>query len=237
MKDSLTSNPQPPALSRAQMRRLDELAINELGIPGVVLMENAGRAVAEEALAMLPPTREGKVVIFCGRGNNGGDGYVAARHLLNQGVDVTVVVLAELAKITGDAKTNLVILERMNALLVELPSPGLPDQIDDLSRGTSLIVDALLGTGTSGNVREPLRSTIRIMNQLSVPILAVDIPSGFDCDTGEVLGEAIRATKTVTFAAKKIGFDRGQGPLLVGELIVADISIPPLLFEKVLANR
>lgn len=223
-------------LSRAQIRRLDEMAINELGIPGVVLMENAGRAVAWEALGMLGAKRRGKVIIFCGRGNNGGDGYVASRHLLNHEVDVQVVVLAELSKITGDARTNLAILQKMKAPLLQLPYPNLPYDIEQLTSDASLIIDALLGTGISGNVREPMLSTIKLLNQSGIPILAVDIPSGLDCDTGKPLGEAIRAAKTVTFAASKIGFERGEGAEYIGQLIVADISIPRELLKEALGS-
>ena len=222
------------ALSRAQMRRLDEVAINKLGIPGVVLMENAGRAAAWEALNMLGAKRKAKVVIFCGRGNNGGDGYVAARHLLNHGTDSQVVVLAELSQIAGDARTNLAVLQQMTAPVLQLPYPNLPYDIEQLTSGASLIIDALLGTGVAGTVREPMLSVIKLLNQSGKPILAVDIPSGLDCDTGMPLGEAIRATKSVTFAASKTGFTKGQGPAHVGELVVADIGIPPALLKQVL---
>jgi len=209
----------------AEMRKIDRRAIEDYGIPGVVLMENAGRRAAEEAARMLRPAAKPKVLIFCGKGNNGGDGFVIARHLHNRGVVVKLFFLgntAEALQGSGDAETNLRIVVNMKLPLAEIHSPkNVP-----LRMNADLIVDALLGTGISGEVREPFRTVIHRMNRCKTRVLAVDTPSGLCCDTGRVLGEAVLADTTVTFAAPKKGFFIGDGPKHVGKLVIADIGIP-----------
>ena len=208
-----------------EMRELDRRAIEEYGIPGVVLMENAGRAAAHEVAKIIPRAAKRKVLIFCGKGNNGGDGFVIARHLHNQGVAVKVYLTGSAAHLlegTGDAQTNLRIILNMGLGVREIHAAG------DVPRRmrAGVIVDALLGTGISGEVREPFRTIIRGINRSRIPVLAVDTPSGLSCDTGEVLGEAVIASRTVTFAAPKKGFFTKDGPRHVGKLVVADIGMP-----------
>jgi NAD(P)H-hydrate epimerase len=216
------------SVTRAEVRELDRRAIEEYGIPGVVLMENAGRAVAEEAVKMLPTRDTKRVAILCGKGNNGGDGFVAARHLHNRGVEVRVYLLCKVEEVASspDAYTHLKIVQKMGLPIKEVPTEGKTEEVLSGLKGFDLLIDALLGTGLTGEVREPYKILIQGLNASGVPILSVDIPSGLDCDGGHVLGAAVRATRTVTFILPKVGFFKGQGPAHVGELVVADIGIP-----------
>ncbi|RME74947.1 MAG: NAD(P)H-hydrate epimerase [Planctomycetota bacterium] len=230
--------------SRAEMRELDRLAIERYGIPGLLLMENAGRGAAEIALAMLegegaggsarrPPRGRG-VLVFCGRGNNGGDGFVLARHLHNRGYDVRCYLAARRDALPpgSDAATNAEICRRMRIPLLEHDEPADREAMARAIASTELLVDALLGTGARGPVREPYASLIRLLNHRRAPILALDLPSGLDCDTGEILGVAVRAHRTATFGAPKLGFARGRGPDFTGRVDVVDISLPRELLER-----
>ena len=216
------------ALTREEMRELDRKAIEEYKIPGIILMENAGRNVAEEVLQMIDDPHQAKVAILCGKGNNGGDGFVVARHLRNHGISVNVFLVAKISDILkdGDAGTNLQILLNMKIPVKEiLDISGVNSLLKELN-GYNILVDALFGTGLSGDVREPFKTLIDGVNNLNKPIVSVDIPSGLDSNTGKILGAAIKATKTVTFAAAKKGFYLGEGPSYTGNVTVTDISIP-----------
>ena len=215
-------------LTREEMLELDRKAIEEYKIPGIVLMENAGRNVAEEILKMLDDPQQAKVAILCGKGNNGGDGFVVARHLHNHSISVYVFLVAKISDILkdGDAGTNLQILLNMKIPVKEiLDIPGVNSILKELN-GYNILADALFGTGLSGDVREPFKTLISGVNNLNKPTLSVDIPSGLDCNTGKFLGAAIKATKTVTFAVAKKGFYLNDGPSYTGKVIVSDISIP-----------
>ncbi len=216
------------SLTREEMRELDRKAIEEYKIPGIVLMENAGRNVAEGILKMLDDPQQAKVAILCGKGNNGGDGFVIARHLHNNGISVDVFLVARVSDILkdGDTGTNLQILLNMKIPVKEiLDIQGVNNILKELN-DCNILVDALFGTGLSGDVREPFRTLINGVNNLNKPIVSVDIPSGLDCNTGKILGTAIKATKTVTFAVAKKGFSLGNGPSLTGKILVSNISIP-----------
>jgi len=216
------------ALTREEMRELDRKAIEEYKIPGIILMENAGRNVAEEVLKMLDDPHQAKVAILCGKGNNGGDGFVVARHLHNHSIHVDVFLIARVSDILkdGDAGTNLQILLTMKIPVNEIfDIPGVNSILKEL-RNYNILADALFGTGLSGDVREPFKTLIHGVNNLNKPIISVDIPSGLDCNTGKILGAAIKATKTVTFAIAKKGFYLNDGPSYTGKVIVSDISIP-----------
>jgi NAD(P)H-hydrate epimerase len=217
-------------MSRDEVRRVDAWAIDEIGVPGVVLMENAGRSCAELALRKLAGTADPKVCIFCGAGNNGGDGYVIARHLLNAGIETAVVLCGDPAKVQGDARINLEILERLGHPVEQVapPGEGAVARIQNFGRDASLIVDALFGTGLQGPLRPEYHAIIDAINALGRPILAVDIPSGLDCDTGQPLGTAIRAAYTVTLVAVKKGFLASADACeYLGELHVASIGVEP----------
>ena len=215
-------------LTREEMRELDRKAIEEYKIPGIILMENAGRDVAEEVLKMLDDPQQAKVAILCGKGNNGGDGFVVARHLHNHSISVDVFLVARVSDILkdGDAGTNLQILLNMKIPVKEiLDIQGVNNILKELN-DCNILVDALFGTGLSGDVREPFKTLINGVNNLNKPIISMDIPSGLDCNTGKILGAAIKATKTVTFAIAKKGFYLNDGPSYTGKVIVSDISIP-----------
>ena len=214
-------------MTRDEVRAFDAWAINTLGIPGVVLMENAGRSCAELIEDKLKDTAKPKVCIFCGTGNNGGDGYVIARHLINRGVQVVVVVCGDRNKIKGDAKTNLDILEQMgeSVELLNLFDQDVVGQVEHLSTGAGIIVDSLFGTGLRGQLSDEYKRLIESINACNSPILAVDIPSGLDCNSGESLGEVIRAAWTVTFVAIKKGFVATKATQYTGEIFVASIGI------------
>lgn len=214
-------------MTRDEVRGVDSWAINTLGISGVVLMENAGRSCAELIADKLKGITNPKVCIFCGIGNNGGDGYVIARHLVNRGIGVTVVVCGDQNKIKGDAKINLDILERMGETIEHLnpADPDIAEQVGRLSAGADVIVDSIFGTGLRGQLSDEYRRLIESINACNSPVLAVDIPSGLDCDSGELLGAAIEAAWTVTFVAVKKGFTFATAAQYTGKIFVASIGI------------
>lgn len=227
----------PLILSRDQVRQFDRRAIAEYGLPGVVLMENAGRGVADLISTLQP---RGSVVILCGQGNNGGDGFVIARHLELRGYSVRVLAWlkeraqppgdgsASAIQALGDAELNLRVLERAGSSLRRMTDASLGDELSD----ASLIVDALLGTGAQGEPREPLSSVIEAANASGLPIVAVDLPSGMDCDTGKPARHTIRAAHTCTFVALKRGFLQPQAASYLGTVHVLDIGAPRKLLDE-----
>jgi len=215
-----------PALTVAAMREADRRAIEEFGIPGVALMENAGRGAAQVALEMLAGEGPERVLILTGRGNNGGDGCVIARHLANAGVDVRVRVLAALDDVKGDARVNLAIIRKMALDVRETALPRDADVLRGELERSTLVVDAMLGTGTKGEIRDPFRTAIELVNVAGRPVLAVDVPSGLDADTGEALGVCVAAERTATFGAAKRGLLADSAGRFVGKLTVIDIGIP-----------
>jgi len=216
-------------MTKEHVRAVDSWAINTIGIPGVVLMENAGRSCAELIKEKLKDVAHPKVCIFCGTGNNGGDGYVIARHLLNSGFEVVVVICGDRKKIKGDAKINLDILGRLGRPIEQLkPGDGdVPALVKTFAAGADMIVDGIFGTGLGGQLSNEYKELIESINAQNCPILAVDIPSGLDCDTGQPLGAAIRASYTVTFVAVKKGFTSEKAIKYTGEIFVASIGVEP----------
>jgi NAD(P)H-hydrate epimerase len=219
-------------LTRSQAREIDRIAIEEYGLPGIVLMENAARGAADIATAM---TRPGDgVLIYCGTGNNGCDGFAIARHLMIRGRDVTLMIAESPERIRGDAAINFRVIERMGLTPVQAHTfieQGASDKL--LPDGEALLIDALFGTGLTRAVAGASAVLVEQMNASGLPILAVDIPSGLDCDTGEPLGPCVRATKTVTFAAEKIGFANPASRAFTGEVIVGDIGVPRDILARV----
>lgn len=213
-------------LTRAQLREIDRRAIADYHLPGIVLMENAARSASAIAISGWPTLEN--VLLFCGSGNNGGDGLAIARHLHNAGKSVRIVMVSS-REPTGDALINLNIVRAMK-LLVEKWDGG---SKFDFGGPSTLIVDALLGTGLNAHPKPEMENAIRQMNESSLPILAIDVPSGLDCDTGTSSGECIRATKTVTFVAEKIGFANPQARKYLGEVIAGDIGCPKSLIDDV----
>lgn len=205
-------------LSVSEMQEVDRKAIEDRGIPSLTLMENAGKHVSEVAIEELGGLSKGRVLVFCGTGNNGGDGFVAARYLAKQGIGVGVYIIGDKSGIKGDPAVNLNILEEMGIKAEEIDSPV---KID-----TDLVIDAIFGIGLKGEVREPIKSIISGLNKEKIPIISVDVPSGLDADTGKVLGETIKAKKTVTMQFAKKGFYLQCGQEYTGEVRIVDIGIP-----------
>jgi hydroxyethylthiazole kinase-like uncharacterized protein yjeF len=212
-----------------QVRAFDKWAIEELGMAGVVLMENAGRDCAVLIRDNLRGVENARVVVFCGTGNNGGDGFVIARHLRNSRIEVVTVICGDKQRIKGDAKVNLDLLGKLGATVEQLDLSGeVNDKIAELTSGANMIVDALFGTGLRGELPPEYQKLIEAINGSGIPILAVDTPSGLDCDTGEVLGAAIRATYTMTLAAMKRGFVQNEGAKeYTGEIYLGSIGVEP----------
>jgi len=218
-------------MTRDEVRAFDDWAVRQLGLPGMVLMENAGRSCADLIRQKLAGVDRPKVCIFCGTGNNGGDGFVIARHLLNDGLLPTVVLCGDANKVAGDAKTNLDVLRLMGRPIEEpdLTDRSLEVRVKALAHGANLIVDAIFGTGLKGEVSPPYARLIDTINGMGDAILAVDIPSGLDCDTGRPLGVAIRAAGTVTFVAVKKGFLSPEAKPYTGDVTVVSIGVDPRL--------
>jgi NAD(P)H-hydrate epimerase len=219
-------------LSRDAARAVDEIAIRDYHLPGLVLMENAGRGTAEwlRTLGATSP-----VVICCGKGNNGGDGFVIARHLELQGLTVEVVLCCDPADLTGDARVNADVVTAAGIPHWQLGRDGTVADLTARLTRAGWIVDALLGTGAQGAPREPLAGVIRAINTARRPVLAVDLPSGLDANTGETAGECVRAQYTATFVAPKRGFAVPSALAWTGTVQVIDIGIPRRLRDQVLA--
>ena len=213
------------------MQEIDKLAIEKFGIPSIILMENAGHGASRVAFDMLPKKKTKRVVCVCGKGNNGGDGFVCARHLINKGIDTDIFLIGDPAELKKDAKINYNILKKMGKTIKPLKVKKDFYALKAKFARTGLLIDAIFGIGLSGRVKEPYREIIDLMNQSKIPILAIDVPSGLDATGGSALGSCIKARKTVTFAMAKTGFFKNQGPSHIGKLITVDISIPNKLLR------
>lgn len=217
----------------AEMREIDRKAMDKYGIPGIVLMENAGRRVVEAVCRHLGGDVKGKVItVFVGKGNNGGDGLVVARHLLNMGADVRVLMVADPEHLKGDAAVNLDIWRKMGQKIYPIYKPNGINLVKVSLMSTDLIVDAIFGTGFRGTVNEKIGRVIQLINASGAPVISVDIPSGLEADTGRIGGQCVKAAATVTFGLPKLGMVLEQGVSVTGRMEVADISLPkPLLFD------
>ena len=223
----------------AQMKEMDRRAIEERGIPSPVLMERAARHVAEEAVRFLEREngscgrRPYRAAVFCGPGNNGGDGAAAARFLAERGLETRAFLVGSREKMTADTR---LMEERLAQAGLALEDWQTEEQ-KDWCACADLILDALLGVGLRGEVRPGVKETILWLDSLDKPVLAVDIASGIHSDTGEVMGAALHAAVTVTFTLPKFGHLEGQGGYYTGELKTADIGIPEDVVEQVLAEK
>lgn len=224
-------------LTAEEMQMLDSRAIKELGIPGVVLMENAGLQVLEIIYKILGNPKGKKITIFSGKGNNGGDGFVVARHLINAGAEVKTLLFADVPEVTGDAKINLNILQAMGHKVYSVGNPNSVNIVKLALLYTDLVVDAIYGTGFKGEMPEHVGNIIELINESETTVVSVDIPSGLEASTGKVRGVCVKASKTVTFGQAKLGLLIQDGPRYTGELIVADISIPDSLVKGLGVNR
>jgi hydroxyethylthiazole kinase-like uncharacterized protein yjeF len=214
-----------------QMQELDRKGIEAYRIPGIVLMENAGRGAVEVISNTYPDIQKMRVAIIAGKGNNGGDGFVIARYLLNRGTPVKVFLLADPKVLRGDAETNFQIFSRMKGEIFPIPSSKDYQKVKKELEKFDLLVDAIFGTGLDAEVRGYYREVIDHLNTIRKPIVAVDIPSGLHADTGKPLGKAVRASLTVTFGLPKVGHLISPGADYVGTLKVVDIGLPRRLLE------
>ncbi len=213
-------------LTANEMRELDRQAIEEWQLPGVVLMENAGQATADQIEEHFADLWPGPVLVVSGKGNNGGDGYVIARHLLNRGWEVAVLILAAEDVIKGDARINLDVLTRSFAELYYAEDGDALFSVLDVIDAPTLIVDALLGTGLGAEVTGLYAEVINWINGTGLPVVAVDVPSGVDATSGQLHGPTVCADLTVTFAEAKVGHVLRPAVDYVGDLVVVDIGIP-----------
>ncbi|MBN1419180.1 MAG: NAD(P)H-hydrate epimerase [Planctomycetes bacterium] len=222
------------ALPREGVRELDRRTIEEFGVPGIVLMENAGQGSARWLIERIESGgARAPIAVLAGTGNNGGDGFVIARHLANAGlaVEAAVVPARDRVRRGSDAETNLRIAERMGIEIRDGAEAALA-----ACRRAGTIVDALFGTGLDRPLRDPYPSLFEAIGGLGCPIFAVDLPSGLDANTGEVLGACLTARWTATFGVAKPGLFTGDGPARAGEVRVIPISIPRRLIEEAVAR-
>lgn len=213
-------------MTREEARAFDRHAIDELGVPGVVLMENAGRGCVD---VMERVGIDGPVVVLCGKGNNGGDGFVIARHLVVRGRTCRVVLAAAPSELAGDARWAFNALTPCGVAILDEAgvNPSLTiEELDAFAGESAWIVDALLGSGAEGAPRPPYDTLIDWMNAEPGQRLAVDLPSGLDCDTGEPASPTVRADHTCTFVATKAGFANPSAQRYLGEVHLVDIGVP-----------
>ncbi len=214
-----------------EMRRIDEHAIQEYGIPSLILMENAGIVCTREVLK-IAKARKPSVAIFSGKGNNGGDGFVVARHLANKGLEPVVFFFQKPAEMKPDPLTNFRILEKMKVKLIDCSEKLDRAKVLKIMKKSGAIVDALFGTGLSKPIVGSFRKAIETINDSKLPVIAVDIPSGLNADTGEVMGVCVRAKVTVALGLPKKGFYLERARHFTGRIVIADISIPRELLEE-----
>ncbi len=243
----LSEDPPRPfvrAVTAAQMREIDRRTIEEFGIPGYELMEKAGRAVAEETAKLAGPAPK-KILILAGKGNNGGDGLVAARYLHQEGYAVQVFLFSEGKKLKADPARNFVANAKLGIrtrvvgahfdwdmfIGARLPRPVQGGETPPL-QDWDVVIDALFGVGLDKPIHEPYRGLIERLNQEKKKVLSVDIPSGLDADTGEILGVCVRAAVTVTMGVPKKGFYEREGSSVTGRIVVADIGFPQELISS-----
>ena len=213
-------------LNAAQMREADRFTIEEIGIPSLVLMENAGRQVVAAMEAAYESRLNGRVAVLCGRGNNGGDGFVVARTLLQRGIEAAVFVIGSLGDVRGDAKANLEILGRLGVTVVEINDEQSWELHFSEISGCTLIVDAIFGTGLKAALGGMMETLVADVNASSIPIVSIDLPSGLSADTPYVIGDCIDASMTVTLAAPKLPLVLPPGEEHAGDVVIADIGIP-----------
>ncbi|MEO8259851.1 MAG: NAD(P)H-hydrate dehydratase [Acidobacteriota bacterium] len=220
-------------LNSTQMREADRRTSEEIGIPSLVLMENAGRQVVAAMEAIHSDLLEHRVAILCGRGNNGGDGFVVARTLVQRGVDVSVFLMGRVADVRGDARINLEILGRLGLTVVEIAdSQAWELHFSEVSDCT-LIVDAIFGTGLNAPVSGLIQSVIADVNSAGIPVVSIDLPSGLSADSSEPIGDSIEAGLTVTIAAPKLPLVLPPAETRAGDIVIADIGIPFAVLDAV----
>lgn len=218
----------------SEIREMDRMTIEEIGIPGIVLMENAARGAGRVFLEHFNPSPGSRVLVICGKGNNGGDGFAMARHLSLYGLKVVVVLLAEASRVSGDALINLDIIRRMGGIeVIEAPAAAeLKEALGHIER-CAFIIDAIFGTGLNSDVKGIYRDAIKAINSSGRQVMSVDMPSGINSDDGRVMGVAVRADLTVTFGFAKPGLVVFPGAGLSGRVVCVDIGIPHAVADMV----
>ncbi|MEE9168631.1 MAG: NAD(P)H-hydrate dehydratase [bacterium] len=216
-------------LSVEEMRKVDALAINKLGITGAILMENAGLKSAQCIANRFDPIAGKSIGIICGKGNNGGDGFVIGRHLSQMGAQVTFSLVGKFADVSGDAKVNMDIARNLGLTIHEVQNWNPARHL----RGFDLVIDALLGTGLKGDVSGVYADIIGSLNIWQKPVVSVDAPSGLDCDKGRPLGVCVKSDLTITMGNVKTGMLLYPGRELVGRLFIADLNVPSSVFEQI----
>jgi NAD(P)H-hydrate epimerase len=218
-------------VNAAQMREADRRTIEDIGIPSLVLMENAGRQVVAAMESFFPDLAERRIAVISGKGNNGGDGFVVARTLHQRGVDVSVFVVGQIAEIKGDARVNVEILGRLGVTVVEVADEGQWELHFSEISSHDLIVDALFGTGLKAALSGIYETVIGDINGSAIPVVSVDLPSGMSADTSDLIGDCVEATMTVTLGAPKLPLILPPAEQKSGEVVIADIGIPAEIFE------
>ena len=224
-------------LTAAQMREADRRTTEDIGIPSLVLMENAGRQVVAALEAIYSDILERQIAILCGRGNNGGDGFVAARTLLQRGADVSVFLIGQVSDVRGDARINLDILGRLGVTVVEIADGQAWELHLSEVRDCNLIVDAIFGTGLNAPVRGLIESVIADVNASGIPVVSIDLPSGLSADSCDLIGESIEAGTTVTLAAPKLPLVLPPAENRAGDIVIADIGIPADVIDALAGPR
>src|SRR6187455_3131998 len=219
-------------LNSTQMREADRRAIGEIGIPSLVLMENAGRQVVAAIEAMHAELLERQVAVLCGRGNNGGDGFVVARTLMQRGVSVSVFLMGRVGDVRGDARINLDILGRLGVTVVEIGDSQAWELHFSEVRDCSIIIDAIFGTGLNAPVTGLIGSVIADVNAAGITVVSIDMPSGLSADAIQPIGESIEADTTVTLGAPKLPLVLPPAETRAGDIVIADIGIPAEVIES-----
>ena len=220
-----------------EMQDMDQKTIHSFGIPGLVLMENAGRGAVEALLLKINAWDIKKIAVITGRGNNGGDGFVMARYLMEKGFKVTAFLLASKEAVKGDARVNLRLFEILcgrspGSSLVEIETEAEFKTNKSRMLHHDLFIDAILGTGLNAALRGVIKDAVELMNASKKPVFSVDIPSGLNADTGKPLGTAVNAFATATFAFAKAGHILYPGNIHTGELSIIDIGIPKFIADE-----
>jgi ADP-dependent NAD(P)H-hydrate dehydratase / NAD(P)H-hydrate epimerase len=216
-----------------EMQKMDRLTIESFGLPGRILMENAGRGATQFFLEQFKDAVNKKIGVIAGRGNNGGDGFVIARYLAQKGISVTVYLLSKCQKVSGDAAANLMLLSPLKVPVIEIPDAKSFSAHETAMRHEAIWVDAILGTGLRSDVKGFFKDVIDFINQSNKPVFAVDIPSGLNSDTGRPWGTCVRADATATFAFAKTGHFLFPGVDYTGNLKIIDIGVPPYIANDV----
>ena len=224
-------------LNAQQMREADRRSIQDIGIASLVLMENAGRQVVAAVESLYPDLADRSIAIVCGKGNNGGDGFVAARTLQQRGFDVSVFVIGRVNEIKGDARINLEILGRIGQPVVEVADETAWELHGAEIAGHDLIIDAMFGIGLSAPLTGFYETVVADINEAGVPVVAIDIPSGMSADTCDLIGDCVEAAVTVTLGAPKLPLVLPPAEMKSGEVVIADIGIPAELIDQLEGPR